>query len=445
MSNASAQGCWGDHLVKTNGKPILAILGNSLTALAVVRAAHKLQLQPILFDCEPGLAFETRLAHKVLSDSQQEGQILSRISSLPGCRDGYLIAVSDEWIRFIVRHRELMDKSYKRVLHARNEALRTCLDKGEFAAFCSSNGLPSPRLYDQSGDFETDIEFPVMVRPGHSSARKAGLPKAQQIHDKDQLRNCRDQFRRAQVPCVITESLLHLNLKKYSVAVARSGNRMVSFVAEQVRPVPQSCAVGTYVRLSPNFEAEALAKKAAELLDYFGIGEFEVLFSQTTGRYYIIEFNVRPWLQYTLAERSNHRMLQFLINPEQYQVEHEKKTGQNWLWFEADLFVCFSKSIGHVRSGRVSLADYAHSLVTATSRPVWYWLDPLPTVHVVRDLFITHVGKRLKWRHIFGGRNAARQRTPKNVPNVLATTANEATEDGSRDAFIERNLAAHDR
>lgn len=427
-----------NHPVMNNCKPILVVLGNNLTALAVVRAAHKLGVQPVLFDHEPGLAFKTRLAQKALCQSRQDEEIVSRLSSLPGCRDGYLIAVSDDWIRFIIRHREQLDTSFKKVLHARNEALRTCLDKDEFAAFCGRHGLPAPRFYDQTGETEEVVRFPVMVRPGRSSVGlESGLPKAKQIDDEEELRDCREQFRRAKVPCIITESLLHLHLKKYSVAVARSGNRIVSFVAEQVRPTPQDCAVGTYVRLSRDCEAETLAKRTAELLDYFGIGELEILYSQDNGRYYLIEFNARPWLQYTLAEDSNHRMLQFLIDPEEYQAEKEKKIGENWLWFEADLFVCFSRSIGYIWSGRIGWADYVCSLATVTSRPVLHWLDPLPAVHAVREMFATNLGKRFKGWRIFGGRPASRQADGKTSRQKPAIAEAEAI---SRPAVIEHGL-----
>ena len=118
----------------TSPAPNLVILGNSLTALAVARAAHRQDLRPVLFDHEPGLAFKTRLATKVVCQSRDDDDILARLTSL--APNSHLIAVSDDWIRFIVRHRERLDAAFGRVLHASNETLVTCLDKDRFAVFC---------------------------------------------------------------------------------------------------------------------------------------------------------------------------------------------------------------------------------------------------------------------------------------------------------------------
>ena len=58
---------------------------------------------------------------------------------------------------------------------------------------------------------------------------------------------------------------------------------------------------------------EQLARNAIERLDYFGIGEAEILRDKQTGEDYLIEINARPWLQYALAPASNHDFLGLVL------------------------------------------------------------------------------------------------------------------------------------
>lgn len=361
----------------------LVILGNNITALALVRGARRHNIRPTLFDCAAGIAFKSCLTDKVLCPAGADTVIMDRLPLLGSGGKAFLVAVSDDWVRFIVRNREELERHFKRILHAQNEVLLTCLNKDAFSVFCVQHELSTPRYYDLSGPTRpADIGYPVIMRPsGSSIVLGESIPKAIHIDDEPGLNSWLEKFRLAGVPCVVTESLLHHQLRKYSVAIARSGKTMVSYVGEQLRPQPKECGVGVYVELSPNQEAEALARRVAEILDYYGMGEMEILYSQDAGRYYLIEFNVRPWLQYSLAESSNHCLLKFLVDADAYQQDAELKTGRSWLWLANDLHVCFSRSIGYLWHGRMGLLEYLHSLLRANSPAVFSWKDPWPALY----------------------------------------------------------------
>lgn len=361
----------------------LVIMGNNITALALVRGARRHNIRPVLFDCEAGIAFKSCLADKVLCPTGADTVIMDRLTLLGSGGKAFLIAVSDDWIRFVIRNREELERHFKCILHAQNEVLLTCLNKDTFSLFCLQHELSAPRYYDLSDSTRlADIEYPVIMRPsGSSIVLEESIPKAVHIDDEPGLNSWRETFRLAGVPYVVTESLLHHQLRKYSVAIARSGKTMVSYVAEQFRPQPKECGVGAYVELSPNQEVEALARRVAELLDYYGMGEMEILYSQDAGRYYLIEFNVRPWLQYSLAESSNHCLLKFLIDADAYQRDTELKTGKSWLSLENDLHLCFSRSIGYLWHGRIGWREYLHSLLRLHSPALFSWKDPWPALY----------------------------------------------------------------
>ena len=372
----------------------LVILGNNITALALVRGARRHNIRPVLFDCEAGIAFKSRLACKVLCPVGEDAVIMDKLTLLGADRTAFLIAASDDWISFIIRNREELVRHFQCILHAQNEVLLTCLDKGAFSQFCERHGLTAPRYYDLSDSTRlADIKYPVIMRPSCSSIVLGDIiPKAVHIDDEPGLNSWREKFHSAGVPYVVTESLLHHRLRKYSVAIAKSGKTMVHYVAEQLRPQPKECGAGVYVELSPNLEVEALARRVAELLDYYGMGEMEILYSQDDGRYYLIEFNVRPWLQYSLAESSNHCLLKFLIDADAYQRDTELKTGRSWLWLVNDLHVCFSRSIGYLWHGRMGWREYLHSLLRANSPAVFSWNDPWPALYSM-GCFVSRVLK----------------------------------------------------
>ena len=376
----------------------LLILGNGITALAMVRSAYKHMIRPILFSRKAGIAFKSSLAEKILFPLEDDEKILHRMKMIKNKQDCYVIAAEDDWIRFIMKKREWFDLNFKKVLHAHNKALKICLDKDEFAAWCKMKDLVSPICYDVTNPQQKKkIKFPVIMRPVNSSiGQYLRLPKAVQIHDMGELDYWINNFQDVNVDFLITESLLGQRLKKFSVAIARHDNKILSYVAEQLRPNPEKCATGTYVKLTLNPKVEALARKTAELLDYYGIGELEILYSADTNKSYLIEFNARPWLQYSLAEATNHCMLKFLINSKSYQSNSEIKTGLGWINFTGDLFTCFSRSKGCVRAGCIDLSDYVKSLSVKNSGAVFDWKDPFPALFSMRDFLLGLIRNRFR-------------------------------------------------
>lgn len=119
------------------------------------------------------------------------------------------------------------------------------------------------------------------------------------------------------------------------MGVARRNGRTVFFVAEKVRPLPETCGIGTYVALHTDAAAESLTRHTVETPDYYGIAEVEVLRSRA--RDYRLEINARPWRQYAFAPESGQDFLRFLLHPDGYDPHLEVKTGKQWIKFRRDL------------------------------------------------------------------------------------------------------------
>ncbi len=379
-----------------NGK--LVVLGSVVTALAVVRAARRLGLQVVLIDSQRGPAVHTRLARvRVVSRSNSQA-ITDLLLSEAESRPSYLIAATDQWLRVIAKQRGALDSAFTRVLHPANDILTLCLSKLQFARWCCEQGLPSPRTYEGDGDnnFQgAPVIFPVFVRPDetlHSNALP-GVPKAVEMASPGELQELLARFRRLGVTPVVSQSLLVKRLMQYSVGVARSAGHAVALTARKVRPPADFSSVGTLVEVVDQPQVESLARRALDLMGYEGLAEVEVLADEDTGEMYLIEVNARPWLQFSLAARAGLDMLRYTIAPETAPTGVSAKLGLRWVDFDSDLYLCFNRATGLVRSGRISWGEYLKSFSGVRSFARWSLLDPAPFLESTLQLLASRLWK----------------------------------------------------
>jgi len=360
----------------------LVILGSTITALAVARHAWRLGLASVIIDRKPGIAFSSRLAKHQVYDDADEPLSLQRLCSLAGSRS-YLIATEDYWVRFVVKHRPVLDAAFDRVLHPANTAIEVCLDKKKFAEWCQSQRLPSPALWTPSElDDLHRVRFPVFIRPAQTRHDLAPgtVPKAVEATTEEALRDWLLRYKELGVAALVTESLLNRRPTQFSVPFASCDGTFLSFVARKVRPPADWSRVGTYVELDPQPKVEALARRAVMALDYNGIGEVEILRSEDDGKQYLIEINARPWVQYSIAPASGHNLLGVALGWDPTKGETPRKSGVQWLNFWSDAYVCFSRSEGLYGSGCFGIREYLRSVLRANAYAVFDWRDPLPAV-----------------------------------------------------------------
>jgi predicted ATP-grasp superfamily ATP-dependent carboligase len=358
----------------------IVILGSSVTALGVLRQAHRLGLSCSLFDTRPGIAMNSRLAKRMLVHGRDAAALLPALQRLGGTQSA-IIATEDRWLELLLASRAVIDAAYGTVLVPSNHALRICLNKAAFARWCADQALPAPRSW--SLEQLDDITLPALIRPLNTrhDRNDDGVPKAIFVDSRHALHEWAGRFRARYLEGLASESLLDRKVIQYSVPIARRDGEMLSFVARKLRPPASWARTGTYVELCPNAEVERLARSAIEVLDYSGIGEVEILQSQTDGLCYLIEINARPWVQYSLAAASGHDLLAFMLKmPSRKGANLPSKQGFRWMSFRADLYVCFSRSEGLVPRKELSLSAYLVSLLKANAFAHFDWRDPWPAI-----------------------------------------------------------------
>lgn len=356
----------------------LVVLGNSLTALAVVRDAADAGLDPVLADNQFDVAQKTRRAEVLPVEGAADAEILERIVHLAKQKDSCLIATSDRWLKFVIQHREILDRYFQMVLHSKNATLSLCVDKVQFLRWCKIHDIPTPSFWlPNTEERSGDISLPMILRPARTRHNLPSrvIPKAIEVKTQEELNRWLEVFRLYQVEPLISQSLLGRCLEQVSVPVVRNQNGTMIFVARKVRPLPDRCSVGSLVELWPHQGIESMARRLIDELDFTGMGEIEILFDSQTGEYWVVEFNPRPWLQYALAPASGYDFINFCMNRPIRQLGPQMRRGRVWIEFRSDLFHAFSRQIGSVRRGEQSFFDYVKSIAKANVPARFSWRD----------------------------------------------------------------------
>jgi len=172
----------------------LVVLGSSVTALAVIRDACRLNIETILVDFDDGIALSSNCARKhLISDVSETLPLLKNICS-GGASSTWLIATSDMWLQYIVGNRAKLELLFSNILHPDNENLKTCLDKDLFIKHCNSIGLRTPQIVEHSSvrAGSEEIDYPLFLRPlaiPKGLCRKI-IPKAVEVNNyKEALRS----------------------------------------------------------------------------------------------------------------------------------------------------------------------------------------------------------------------------------------------------------------
>ena len=189
----------------------IVVLGSSLTALAIVRAAKALRIASVLLDTRRGIAFDSRHPIPIYCPGGNDEFLLQQLEGVASKQSTALIADSDGWLRFIVRCRPALESMFASVLHPGPRAIELCLDKSLFLDWCMENDFAAPRRYglEAATNLLPSQECPLLLRPEitrHELAKS--VPKAIEVRSRAELDRWLEQFAAAGVTPSIAQSLL---------------------------------------------------------------------------------------------------------------------------------------------------------------------------------------------------------------------------------------------
>ena len=363
----------------------LVILGSSDTALALVRDARLHGLEALVFDMDDGPAMFSRYATAQRASrptrSGDRPSLVRELRELGDPRHTALIATSDDWLRRVMAVRAQLNDAYQALLLPADDTLELCLDKMRFTQWCREQGLPHARSWCAGlEDRPEGLTAPFIIRPAlaRHGIREDVLPKAAFAQDEAQLADWLARFSHANAMAVVAESLLERPIRQFSVGFARRPGRFLGFVTEKIRPRAHACGVGSFVSLRDEPAILAMGKDIAERLDFFGIGEVELLVDGSTGERFVVEVNARPWLQFSMAAASGHDLLHVITGVRAKGLPRGHSMGLHWWAPMPDVLNLLSDR----PEGWTGAARTAVRLGRAVARANIYarfdWSDPAP-------------------------------------------------------------------
>jgi predicted ATP-grasp superfamily ATP-dependent carboligase len=353
----------------------------------MLRQAARSEFEAVLVALPSELASHSRYGRKLNAAAEDDRAAWEELNRIEMPERYSVVATSDAWLRFVQRNRNALDQRFAQVLHPDGETLDFLLDKAAFADWCEKNDIPAPRRY--SVPEISRAKTVVMLRPVQSGGNgsPASVAKAAEFSDMQALRERVAELENNGVNYIATESLLGRNLDQLSIGFAQRPGASRIITALKTRPSAAACSCGTFVVTVDDEPALLLAKRILEVLDYYGMGEIEVLRDRETRECFVIEINARPWLQYGLVMARDDDWLSFLLFPQSQPLTSISYRRVAWINFLDDLYVCFSRDEGEVRRGNVGLLNYLSSLLRARAYAAWSWRDPQPYWAALRQFF----------------------------------------------------------
>ena len=374
------------------------ILGASGTGLALLRDAVKLGFDAYVVDRHKGPAFDSRYGRKILDASADLSRTRALLREVSAERNCWLIASSDTWLEFVQAHRPWLEGLPVRILHPSARIVETCLSKIEFARFCREQGFPTPLTWFVGAEARpAGLELPLILRPTRKLERnrpeRPPLPKAREIRDEAEVARWLDLYPEQEGAFLLSHSLLGRDLVQLSVPFVRTQRECTMYVAEKIRPKPADCEVGIFVRIRPDAQAAALAEQVITRLDYWGIGEVEILRDRASGEYFLIEINPRPWSQYSLSAWAGFHFLGTLTGRGKRRRGPPPTDGA-WIDVAGDIYYFLFRR--RTRDGRVdpTFIDYLRQLRSVRVLAHVDLLDPWPVLSATLRIGRRILGRR---------------------------------------------------
>lgn len=302
-----------------------------------------------------------------------------------------LIPLQDDYVLFVSRHREALERVYRFVLPDA-EVIESLVSKSKMWSLCSANGVALPLTLrpHSSDDFAaiaSEIRFPCLIKPNYSRSWVCSPPtivekgqKAIQVTSAGELVGLSPHFADGRGDVIVQEVIRgpDSNLHYVVAYFDNSGRSRASFVGRKLRTCPPHFGPGTYVESVHAPEIAELAVKLLSSLGYKGCAGVEVKLDPRDGVYKLIEVNARFGLWDGFAAKCGVDFaylayadavgLPLPPEPPAY------RAGMRWVQPERDFWAV----LDYFRSGELSPADWLRSLFRCRAVAGVAWDDPLP-------------------------------------------------------------------
>ena len=294
-------------------QPTVIILGMGITGLGVIRNLGRKGVRIIGMDPNPLILGRfSRYSRGVISPDVEkcEDKFLESLLKTGKKIDapGIIFPTEDRYVNFVSKNRDTLSRYFKFPLPGKI-LCDEILNKYKFFKLAEQSSFSVPLTFSAKTindvrDAASKIAFPCIIKPLYSRKWKlGGMVKALKIDNKSGLLEKGAEFMNNDSEIVIQEMVSGMDSDQFSFAAYFDlhGNFRAGFVARKVRQHPLDFGVGTLVESLHEPEVAALGESILRKIGFRGIAEVEFRKDQRDGKLKLIEINLRPWTQNSLA------------------------------------------------------------------------------------------------------------------------------------------------
>lgn len=364
----------------------LLILGGHIQALGLARQAYLKGLKIVLVIPDKYSVARFSKAVDEVCVCKSEDDLINYLEKHKR-KNTMLFPTNDEYISFIVKHKEKL-KDFYTIALPEYPIVQLFADKSETYRFAENNNIPHPWCkYPQSlSETQTmadGLDYPVVIKPTvmYDFHKKFGK-KAFLCKDKQSLLEKIKELESNDYPIssIIIQEYLSGGAKNlYSFGFfAVDGEVKSSITVNRIRQNPMDFGNSTtYAITSDVQEIQDIATSIVKQTRYTGMGEVEFMFDK--GKYKFLETNTRAWKWHTITDGRNFSFIGDWIdwlNQGCLSERRDSKIQCAWVERFTDMAVIIKGIFrGYIKLGGV-IKSYQQRKISA----VWNIKDPLPAI-----------------------------------------------------------------
>lgn len=343
--------------------PVLVLQGSYLVELAIARSVGKYNIPVFLLsrgEKKPLSSFSKFVRGTIFNPDpliDEEDFIHSLLNSGEKLKKRYgrrilLFPTDDGSLLLLAKNFDLLKRYFVILNDPQEKAILRFSQKIYFFQTLQNsscaNFLPLTLFCYKEDDIESikkNISFPCIIKPSEKDVNFSFYRKYNSkillAENKDDLEKKLSELLSENHKLLVQELVNQKPGKEISWYgyISKSGE-IFGMTARQIRKSPQIGGTATFIEAEEVPQVHPYVHQALKSLNFWGICEMEFMLDERNGKYKIIEFNPRCWLQLSLATEMGLN-LPYLTYQEIYKNELPKpiiykKRKVKWVWLKED-------------------------------------------------------------------------------------------------------------
>ncbi|MCA0971296.1 carboxylate--amine ligase [Halobacillus litoralis] len=311
-----------------------------------------------------------------------------------------LIPTADPYVEFVDAYLPELREHF--LIPQTEQGLYTkIMDKGTLHTLASQHGVAVPETVEVDEEnfvqkVNETIQYPCLVKPVDSPSFVAKFRrKLFQVHNEEELLERVQQAKDAEIEVIVQRMIPGFDDHMYTFDAYLNQDAKVThwMTCQKLRQFPVNYGASVYTQQKHVPELYELGAKFLEGIGYKGFAEIEFKKDAETGRYYLIEINVRITnlnnLLYKAGINIPYITYRDLIgDPLEPKVVKDDQNLVFWYAYE-DLLAVRE----YVKTGQLSVGQVLGSYFRPKAHAIWDPKDPKPALSFGKKLAGLVVGK----------------------------------------------------